>query len=150
MIRAAKKEDIHELTKMAMAMHEESDFNDVPFNFRFTYDFLSFTLEDDDCCIFVSEKEGQIVGAFLGGVTPFFFSAALKAYDIALFVLPNHRGGAAALKLLRRFETWAKEKGCSKVYLSVSTNNSKADIFYDKMGYQRIGGVYRKNKEEIS
>lgn len=149
MIRNAKKEDIFELTKMAMAMHKESDFNDVPFNFRFTYDFLSFTLEDEDCCVFVLEKEGQIVGAFLGGVTPFFFSSKLKAYDTALFVLPEHRGGSAALKLLRQFETWAIEKGALKIYVSVSTNNSKADVFYDKMGYKRLGGVFRKNQEEV-
>lgn len=147
MIRKATKEDIWTLTNMAMSMHQESDFQDVLFNFHFTYDFLSFTLEDEDCCIFVYEKEGQIVGAFLGGVTPFFFSPEFKAYDIALFVLPEHRGGFIALKLLRQFESWAKDKGARKIYLSVSTNISKADVFYDKMGYQRIGGVFRKNKE---
>lgn len=145
-IRQATQDDLLDLLEMAEAMHGESDFSTIPFDHLFCRDFLEITLDDPDNGVFIDENEGVIRGAFLGSVEPFFFSSRLKASDTAIYVKPEFRGSATALRLIRKWELWAWEKGAIRTYLGVSTGNAKADDFFTRLGYTRLGGIYRKEK----
>ena len=90
--------------------------------------FLAF--EDDKCIGFVAAI-----------ISPFFFSEYERATDLGFYILPEHRGGTTAFKLLKTVENWAKEMGVKEIFMghSVGGNIEGMKKFYEHNGY-RIGG----------
>ena len=148
MIRAATLEDIPRIADLAEEMHPEGDYRDVPFCREMYEDFLAIALPQDIYCLFLYEKEGEIVGAIMGSVFCYLFSPLLQAADMGFFVKKEHRGGLAAPRLVEAYEKWAATKNALKVRLDVSTADTKAGAFYERMGYSFVGGNYSKNTGE--
>lgn len=87
--------------------------------------------------LFVAVKESEIVGFFAGLVSEQFLSHALCATDIGVFVVPEHRGGSAFVRLVRAFEEWAIRGGASEIQLGVSTQVATESTvrMYERLGY---------------
>jgi hypothetical protein len=54
-------------------------------------------------------------------VAPHWFSDDLVASEFGVFLLPEHRGGTAVVRLIREFIRWAQEKGAKMIQIGVST-----------------------------
>lgn len=151
MIRAAEKSDIPALVELSRAMQEESSrYKDVSFNANVMKNFLDIRMEDKNCCVFVSEEGGNIVGMIGGMICPYFFSLN-EGYssDLGLYVTPEMRGGRHAYALISAYESWALEKGIipQNITLGLSaTNDQKAHEFFRRLGYVQIGALYRKGE----
>lgn len=151
MIRAATLDDIPKMVELAAQMHPEGDYKNVPYNPEMYGRFLEIALPQDQYCLFVYEKDGEIVGAIMGSVFCFLFSPLLQAADMGFFVVPEHRGTLAAPLLEKAYREWAIRKGKEagqdfiKVRLDVSTANTKAGAFYERLGYTCVGGNYSKD-----
>lgn len=148
-VREATYEEIPALLEMARMMHAESDYGPVPFEDEMCQIFLEIVVNETDHVALVAVKDNEIVGAFLGAVVPYFFSRQLRVSDITLYVLPEHRGSSAAYRLDQAAEAWGESKGAVRNYRGITTNNPKADAFYKKMGYDCIGGFYRKEGRSL-
>lgn len=87
--------------------------------------------------LLAAEKDGEIVGFFAGIVSEHFLSHAKCATDVGVFVLPEHRGGTAFLRLVRAFEEWAREQGATEIQLGVSTQveTEQTVRMYERLGY---------------
>lgn len=145
MIRAATLEDIPKIVDLAEEMHPEGDYKNVPFC-RETYEnFLKNTLPQHTYCLFLYEKHGEIVGALMGAVFCYMFSPLIQAADMGFFVKKEHRGSLVAPKLVGAYEQWAATKGAVKTRLDVSTGDTKAGAFYERLGYTCVGGKYSKD-----
>ena len=86
--------------------------------------------------------EGELVTGFISIIiAPFFFSDVERASDLGFYIRPEHRGGSAAVRLLRAAENWAKSMGCKELYMghSVGGKVDQMKQFYLRNGY-RIGG----------
>lgn len=83
-----------------------------------------------------------LLGGFLGSVHPTYFSRQLIANDLAWWVNPCARGGAAALLLLAQFERWAKDKGAVLVIIgqTTATEIERTTKMFAHCGY-RIAGM---------
>ena len=79
----------------------------------------------------------KLVGFMVGQVCETFLNTQLNAYEKGLFVLPEHRGGTMAVRLLRNFEAWAKTQCAQKVWLgqSVGQNKEATLKFFERQGY---------------
>lgn len=94
--------------------------------------------------IFLLMNDGKIHGA-IGGVThrsP--YSDEQVAPELFWFVMKENRGGG--LQLYRRFEQWAREKGCQEirmVHLADSMPEKVAD-FYCRVGFTKVETLYAK------
>ena len=53
-----------------------------------------------------------------------------------LAVIPESQGMGVGKLLMQAAEAWAKDKGCRLLHLEVFANNSKANRFYEKQGFQ--------------
>jgi len=103
--------------------------------------------EIEDMCktangiVFLAEKDGKLIGFFAGMIQRYFFSNRERATDMGFYVVPEHRGSAAAIRLIRTFEYWAKEMGVKEIALGQTTavDIEKTLKFYAHLGYRVVG-----------
>ena len=147
-VRIATTEDIPAIVGMAEMMHEQSDYASVPFVSEMYSGFLRIVFENEDYRCFVYERDGKIIGAIIGLVAPYMFSPEISAVDAGFFVLPEHRGGMTAIRLESAYREWAVWKAelvgqeSIKTRLCSSTGDMRAGAFFEKIGYNFVGGNY--------
>jgi len=56
-----------------------------------------------------------------------------------IYVLPQAHGTGAAALLMGRALEWARESGAAGVWLGVNQQNERAQRFYGKSGFERVG-----------
>ena len=151
-IRQSKPSDVEELVELGARMHEESAYAHLPYDAGKVRRLIASSAEESDTqLVLVAEAEGQVIGMLSGYLTDYFFCDETVACDMALFVEKGHRRGGAAVRLIRGFQDWARRRGAREVYLAVSTG---VDIdvtgrFYEKMGFSRVGAVYKQRLDSL-
>jgi len=90
---------------------------------------------------FIATKENKIIGFLAGVKGPYFFSARMRICDIGFYVVPEHRGSRAAIRLLAALENWAEENNIVDVCIGQTTavNMEKTQQFYNRLGYKTVG-----------
>ena len=142
MIRQATKEDITRLLKLGEAMHAESRFRDISFSREKVTRLLDWLISGNGCLL-VAERDGEIIGGFAGGLTPYYFSEEKMATDLALFVSQDRRGGIAAVALVRSFIEWAHLNGAREVLLGTNYGeDSPANELYRRIGFNQVGNLF--------
>ena len=71
--------------------------------------------------ILVAEIGGKISGMMAFVVSEHFFSGALVANDLVVYVKPEHRGSSIFTRLVAAFETWAARLGAVELSITPST-----------------------------
>lgn len=62
-----------------------------------------------------------------------------------LFVIPEARGGGAAMKLIERAEAYAREIGAVGMFLETAMDNETAQRVYERAGWTRENRFYKYN-----
>lgn len=147
-IRPYAREDWPAVYRLARMMHDESPvYREVSFAPEAIEEIERSILAGNLVCFVADGSEG-IVGFFIGGLIPYFFSREFFAYDLALYVDPDLRGASgAALRLFVAFREWAKASGARQIRIGVSTGiaHHKYGSFMRKMGLQPCGEMYSLN-----
>lgn len=96
------------------------------------------------CFLVAESSDHQPVGGLVGCIESHIFSdrpvATLVHYD----VLPEHRVGGAAVRLLIAFRKWAENRGAFELCVGVNSgvDLDKMDQFFKKLGFEVTGGNY--------
>ncbi len=95
-------------------------------------------------CLLQAEAGGRTVGMLSGAVGTHYHSPALAASVLSWYVLPEHRGSLAAVKLLHGFRRWARNRGAVRVYVHVSSgiDLARTDRMLKRLGFALRGGNY--------
>jgi GNAT superfamily N-acetyltransferase len=90
---------------------------------------------------------GRCIGMLAGHIGAPWFSTVPIAKDLAWYVEPEHRGGMAAVRMIRAFESWAKEQGAGEVWLAQSSGVSieRTRKFSEALGYITVGFLTRRS-----
>lgn len=142
MIKQAFGSDIRRVTEMASHFSEHTDHVLVDVNHATTM-YTGF-IGSGEGVMFYMEKDGEITGGIGGICAPDLHHPRVIAVETFWFVLPEHRGGG--IKLLERFELWAKDKKCDLVAL-IHLSDSYPDILekiYLRRGYSLVEKHYLK------
>ena len=145
MIRAANYDDLPALLDMGRLMHAESYYGRFPYDAE-KIEALLRVLIDGEGCVFLYERDGRLIGYFLGMLGEHWFGHSTLACDLALYVLPDERGTLAAPSLIKAFVRWAKSVGADDVQLAISTDvhaNRTARLF-EGFGFRSVGGIYKQ------
>ncbi len=138
MIRSATKRDIPALVEMGRMMHGESPtFRHIPLNLaKVTRQFAHAVKADTHCVIVAADDEPY--GVLLGYSQDYWFSDAMMANDLILYVKPERRGGRDGVRLIRAFEKWAKDKGITDVNVGISSGLKTKSFLrlMDRLGYR--------------
>jgi GNAT superfamily N-acetyltransferase len=87
------------------------------------------------CCVLVASVDGRIVGYIYG------YRQNGGARIEEVMVAPEHHRRGVGTRLVRAFEQWARETGCTFVTLG-----GVVPAFYEKLGYiRRIAASFTKN-----
>ncbi len=142
------KEDALELLELGYQMHQEApNFRQLPYKRERIWKILDQSLLNPSrVCALVAKEDDKIIGFFIGSITEQFFSGDLLANDIAMFVLPEYRGGSCFPRLLKAFENWAHTNNAERIILAHSSgiNTEKSNGFFVKQGYPLTGYIFTK------
>lgn len=91
----------------------------------------------DDEALFVAAREGSLVGySHVKYVEPPpVFARGPEGKISEVYVAPDRRGRGIADDLMDRAESWAADRGCEYVSLSVNEDNETARRVYESRGY---------------
>lgn len=133
MIKQAFGKDIRRVTEMARHFSEHTAH--VLVDVDHATSMYEGLIGSGEGVMFYTEKDGDVIGGIGGICGPDLHFPRTMAVETFWFVLPEHRG--IGMKLLDRFEGWAKEKKCDCVAL-VHLSDSYPDILeklYSRRGY---------------
>lgn len=95
----------------------------------------------------ICEKDGgAVVGFILAICEPSIFGPDKIAYDVTIMVDEAHRGRCIkqVVQLVYEYKEWALKKGAKVIKMGVSSliNIEKAELFFDKLGFTKIGSQH--------
>jgi len=109
-----------------------------------TIEFLKNALVSPQYQIFVSETDGEVNGGIVCAITSLLMSHTTVASELVWFVSKEARGKPSSIKLVKRFESWAKENGAQYVFMGDITQVGDLGNLYKRMGYHAVETAYMK------
>lgn len=146
-IRFAKLEDIETLVDYWRGFHAQSPFGHLALDEVKLAANMRRMIDDKSgaFCFFVADDEaGKAYGVLAGQIDTYYFSNDPIARMIFYWVHPDHRYGAAAVKLMLAFKQWAQNRKAAELMLGVTSGEALAltDRMLKKMGGRLMGGNY--------
>ncbi|KUO53032.1 MAG: hypothetical protein APF76_12705 [Desulfitibacter sp. BRH_c19] len=90
--------------------------------------------------------EGKVIGCIQAHINRMFYSDIMIEVN-GLIIDEKYRSQGIGEKLLRRVESFGKEKRCRYVNLRANVIRKSAHKFYEKLGYQNIKQQINYRKE---
>lgn len=140
-IRPATYDDLDTLLDIGAAMHCESPrFARLEFSNAKVLQLFITLIDSGDGLLLVAERDDAVVGAVAAMVGQHWFSDDIVANEYGVFILPQHRGGMAAARLVRGYIEWAKAKGAKMIQLGISTgvHADETAALYQAMGLKQF------------
>ena len=142
MIRDATIDDLPALVCLGRAMHAESPrFRKLRYDEQRAEGFLRWLLSGPHGMVAVADIDGRLVGGMAAMCVEHWCSPILVASDVALFVLPEHRGSITAARLIARFRQWARRRGAVLATVGISTgvHVDESQALYLALGAEHVG-----------
>ena len=142
-------DDLPAMVELGRQMHAESNYSHLDYD-PAKLDLMAATWLANPEIYFadIAICENKIFAMYVGFISEYYFGKDLVANDCLLFVDKSKRGGVAAIRLIKRFQQWAFDKGASEVRPATSTGVQTEDTkkLYEALGYDTVGYVFRKCK----
>jgi GNAT superfamily N-acetyltransferase len=146
-IRFATLQDMPDLLALGERMHALTRFRAQPFDReRLAQTFTALITQGQGKYAFMvaAKAQGRVVGGLLGVMEQQIFSPGWSASVMHYDVLPEARGGGYAVRLLKAFEQWAKNRQAVEINLGINSGGDfeRVGRFAQRMGYSKIGENY--------
>lgn len=144
-IRLATLEDLDVLMDIGESMHKESPrFSRMSYSPAKVLQMFIDLINADCGLIVVAEQDDKIIGGIAAIVSQHWFSQDLMASDIALFIVPEHRGGITAVRLVKHYVAWAKEQGAVITQMGISTgvHADETAAMFKAIGLKQFGYLF--------
>lgn len=103
--------------------------------------------------LFVAVEQDKIIGVMKCFISSYWYSNDVRAVHEILYVIPEKRGGTAALMLLGAFERWATESGAVHCATSAFLNDPEALATFRRLmknaSYDCIGALYKRDLTHV-
>lgn len=144
MLRAATLEDVDACLVMCRRFYEESGLTELPYDETAMRATLGHLIASDDGALIVDATPAGLSGMAAAIAYPAYFGQARMAQELFWWVDPKARGGLAGIRLLRKLEAWAKERGCASLTMICLPIDSPAESVYQRSGYRPAERSYIK------
>ena len=146
-IRFATMQDMPDLLAVGERMHALTRFRAHPYEReRLEKAFTDLITQGQGKYAFLvaANSHGQVVGGLLGVMEQHIFSPGWCASVMHYDVVPEARGGGYAVRLLKAFEQWAKNRQAIEINLGINSGGDfeRVGRFASRMGYRKIGENY--------
>lgn len=143
MIRKAGVQDVLDIVMLTKQFLREFK-GPLKFNASFFTDNLNKVIEDENYFFYVAENEGEVIGFLAGAMSTTMFSDEPTAIEIGWFVEEPFRNGRDSLKLLSKFEEWAKDNGCPVISMGDLSKLQDLGPLYSRKGFELYERTYIK------
>ena len=148
-IRPGKRGDAEKAARLWVQSAEEHTLYDsvyatAPDAEKTMRRFLADLSADSYSCLFVAEREGEVIGFLSGELregSPAFEPKTWAAVE-DVYVAPDHRSLGVGRALFEACQEWAQRKGANGVSLQVAAGNTRARKLYKSLGFREIS-VYQ-------
>ena len=132
MVREARKQDLDELLKLYLFLHEDS----IPSMNEHLDNTWNQIIEDTNHHLIVNEVDGQIVSSCVCVIIPN-LTRNVRPYAFVENVVThvNHRGKGYAGECLDYARKIAEKENCYKMMLLTGSKKPERLLFYEKAGY---------------
>lgn len=138
--------DAEDIAHHGALMIAESQFKLFEYDFLKTKFFIDEWIKNPAGIVIVAEDDKEFVGFMMGVVSEQWWGRHITVGEMALYVIPEKRGSAAAPKLLAKFIEVSKGHGAEEIAAGISTGFDKgATRLYEKMGFVNCGNNFRMN-----
>ena len=143
-IRKANLSDVPALIELGRQMHEESPrFRRYAFSDERLKSSLEAIMQLDHCCAFVAEDDGVVIGGILGVAVEHYACDLKQASDLAFFMHRAHRGGTAAVRLVRTYVKWATDLGAEpSIGINTGVNPERTARLFHALGGNQGGTTW--------
>lgn len=139
-VRPATRDDRFEMIRMGRAFIDASGLG-LPFDPAWAERSIVAAIDDPDSLALVLDMDG-IKGMLCATCVPSPLSPVKLGVEQVFWIDPQARG-RGALAIIRAYEDWCSEQGCSFVGL-VSLGQKSAGRLYERCGYARAEQHYMK------
>jgi len=138
---SVKTEDI---VKLGNYFNEE--LAEVEFNTYKASALVTLAQLDADYFLSILKNDcNELVGLLGGVISVPPFSTTKIATEIVWYILPKYRGSIKAIKMIKEFEGWAKERGAKHVAMVAQSNSgSDPSRVYERLGYELAEKTFTK------
>lgn len=144
MIREATIDDVPSLVEMGKRFISETNYNrQIATNPTALADLMMRLIHATAGVIFVSEMNGKAVGMIGAHVYMHPMSWECCGAETFWWVEPEARGKGSGIRLLKKAEQWADEKGAVRMQMVAPTE--KAARVYTALGYVKLEEQYQKD-----
>lgn len=144
-VRFARMDEVDQLLVLARMLHRESIMAYLPFSDakvrQLAIDYIS---EPERHCVLVAAEGKAIVGLFVGQVVDYYFNDERLAMSTFFYVRPEKRG-FVSLRLIRKFEEWARGHGAREIEFDMSSgvNVERSATLMERLGYRKVGHILK-------
>lgn len=99
--------------------------------------------------VFVQIVNNKIVGVLGGHIAAYTGSEKERASEAFFYIEPEHRGGLAAVRMMKGYIDWAWERGmdrCQMTALSSTDTEGKVRQFYESLGLKLVEQAFEIRK----
>lgn len=147
-IRVAIELDLMPLLELAMSYVEEADrWMTLKFDADKAAMRAALAMDNPNQQIFIAYEGHQVLGFMWGAVTEMMWSSERIAYDIFLYVHPEHRNLTVAKGLVDAFEKWARVCRAKAIHVGANSGifkDNAAATLYETLGYDQGGRNFFK------
>lgn len=138
MIRPATIDDVPHILVMGSKMIQESRYKSVRYNPAKASETVIELIKNEDGFCWVGQG-----AMMLGYATSLWHSDDKVSSELALYVEPEYRGGMTAIRLIKQYVKWAKERGAVMIEAGVSTElkSERTARLYEICGFRIVGPV---------
>tara|TARA_B110000014_G_scaffold243522_1_gene213942 strand:- start:165 stop:614 length:450 start_codon:yes stop_codon:yes gene_type:complete len=147
MIRFIEESDIKNVVALGKKLHEESPiFSGNKWNELKAIQMAERIISNDRECGILAFSEGKLVGMILGFIDTHYFSDDEFLSEYFVYVEQSKRGSKLGISLLQAWINWGRINGIEETWMQYSTNINleKTDKFFQKIGFNKIGYIYKR------
>lgn len=149
LVRDALPMEVFRLVEISEKVLSESTYAHMKFDKEKTANYIFDGIKKRDgwfLRVIVNEDRNEIVGGLLCICEPTLFGPDKVAYDITIMMDEEHRGRCVRqlVQVVDEYKSWAIEQGAKLIKLGVSSgiNIDKASLFFEQLGFKRIGAMH--------
>jgi len=148
-VRISSPEDFAQINSLGRWFQENSNFSKCGWSTEKAFNFvLSGSDPESNTFMRVCEKEGEIVGFFLGSAVEYFFSSSVIAQELVVVFKAEHRDNIALhlALMITDFTEWARQRDAIEVCIGITSGIAGDGYpkFIQGQGFKQAGLIFKK------
>jgi len=149
LVRIPSLEDFDQINALGVWFQQNSSFSKCGWSVKKSLHLVySGSQPESNTYMRVCEKDGEIVGLFIGNIVEYWFSEQKIANELVVLFTPLHRNKIAPYltEMINGFTAWAEAKGATESCIGITSGKAGEGYpkFIESLGFSNAGLIFKK------